>query len=145
MNHVLFLNNVFTFSFVKALKKGWFSLLDIWLPLSPSSESCCTAVMILISWCLKFAAGLTGRSYDLSDRLEERVRDVCKQEKLLKIKLSLFSYMKSITYKLLPPGVLLQPLQVSLQLGSFGFFSHICGGSILNSYHIMTAAHCILR
>lgn len=43
--------------------------------------------------------------------------------------------------------VLFQPFQVSLQMDSYGegYFSHICGGSILNSYHIMTAAHCILR
>lgn len=50
-------------------------------------------------------------------------------------------------HELLPPVVLFQSFQVSLQLDSYGegYFSHICGGSILNSYHIMTAAHCILR
>ncbi|MEQ2266287.1 hypothetical protein XENORESO_014155 [Xenotaenia resolanae] len=36
--------------------------------------------------------------------------------------------------------------QVSLQLDSYneGFFSHICGGSVVDSFHIMTAAHCII-
>ncbi|XP_041824687.1 chymotrypsin-like elastase family member 2A [Melanotaenia boesemani] len=36
--------------------------------------------------------------------------------------------------------------QVSLQLDSYsdGSFGHICGGSIVDSFHIMTAAHCIL-
>lgn len=61
-------------------------------------------------------------------------------------------FIKEIYYicrkhELLPPVVLFQPFQVSLQMDSYneGYFSHICGGSILNSYHIMTAAHCILR
>lgn len=37
------------------------------------------------------------------------------------------------------------PLQISLQLGSYGYFAHICGGTIIDGFHIMTAAHCILR
>ncbi|KAJ0022891.1 hypothetical protein NQD34_015025, partial [Periophthalmus magnuspinnatus] len=37
--------------------------------------------------------------------------------------------------------------QVSLQLDSYndGSFYHICGGTIVDSFYIMTAAHCILR
>ncbi|MEQ2298125.1 hypothetical protein AMECASPLE_002003 [Ameca splendens] len=37
-------------------------------------------------------------------------------------------------------------MAVSLQLDSYneGFFSHICGGSVVDSFHIMTADHCIL-
>ncbi|KAM9713300.1 chymotrypsin-like elastase family member 2A [Menidia menidia] len=36
--------------------------------------------------------------------------------------------------------------QVSLQFDSYsdGYFYHICGGSIVDSFYIMTAAHCIL-
>ncbi|KAF7213810.1 chymotrypsin-like elastase family member 2A [Nothobranchius furzeri] len=36
--------------------------------------------------------------------------------------------------------------QVSLQFDSSGnrYFSHICGGSVISSFYIMTAAHCIL-
>uniref|UniRef100_H2V858 Elastase-1-like n=1 Tax=Takifugu rubripes TaxID=31033 RepID=H2V858_TAKRU len=36
--------------------------------------------------------------------------------------------------------------QISLQLGSYedGYFSHICGGSIIDPFYIMTAAHCII-
>ncbi|XP_043961318.1 elastase-1-like [Gambusia affinis] len=36
--------------------------------------------------------------------------------------------------------------QISLQLDLYneGSFSHICGGSIVHSFYIMTAAHCIL-
>lgn len=36
--------------------------------------------------------------------------------------------------------------QVSLQFDSYndGFFYHICGGTIIDSFHILTAAHCIL-
>uniref|UniRef100_A0A3B3VV38 Peptidase S1 domain-containing protein n=1 Tax=Poecilia latipinna TaxID=48699 RepID=A0A3B3VV38_9TELE len=37
--------------------------------------------------------------------------------------------------------------QISLQLDLYneGSFSHICGGSIVDSFYIMTAAHCIIR
>uniref|UniRef100_A0A3Q4AUM5 Peptidase S1 domain-containing protein n=1 Tax=Mola mola TaxID=94237 RepID=A0A3Q4AUM5_MOLML len=37
--------------------------------------------------------------------------------------------------------------QVSLQIDSYGdgYYYHICGGSIIDGSHIMTAAHCILR
>ncbi|KAM7369864.1 hypothetical protein PAMP_011154 [Pampus punctatissimus] len=37
--------------------------------------------------------------------------------------------------------------QASLQYDSYndGLFYHICGGSIIGGFHIMTAAHCILR
>ncbi|KAM9332635.1 chymotrypsin-like elastase family member 2A [Pholidichthys leucotaenia] len=36
--------------------------------------------------------------------------------------------------------------QVSLQYDSYneGYFYHLCGGSIIDGFHIMTAAHCIL-
>ncbi|CAK6972063.1 chymotrypsin-like elastase family member 1 [Scomber scombrus] len=36
--------------------------------------------------------------------------------------------------------------QASLQYNSYndGYFYHICGGSLIGSFHIMTAAHCIL-
>uniref|UniRef100_A0A673CK53 Peptidase S1 domain-containing protein n=1 Tax=Sphaeramia orbicularis TaxID=375764 RepID=A0A673CK53_9TELE len=36
--------------------------------------------------------------------------------------------------------------QVSLQFDSYsdGLFYHICGGTIIDSFHILTAAHCIL-
>ncbi|WP_368860426.1 trypsin-like serine protease, partial [Klebsiella pneumoniae] len=36
--------------------------------------------------------------------------------------------------------------QVSLQLDSYndGSYYHLCGGSIIDGFHIMTAAHCIL-
>lgn len=49
--------------------------------------------------------------------------------------------------ELWPPVGLFPHVQISLQLDSYGegFFGHICGGSIFNAYHIMTAAHCILR
>lgn len=37
--------------------------------------------------------------------------------------------------------------QASLQYDSYndGYFYHICGGTIIDAFHIMTAAHCILR
>ncbi|KAM3593899.1 uncharacterized protein V6R79_024900 [Siganus canaliculatus] len=36
--------------------------------------------------------------------------------------------------------------QISLQMDSYsdGSFYHICGGSIIDAFHIMTAAHCII-
>lgn len=37
--------------------------------------------------------------------------------------------------------------QVSLQYDSSyqEAYSHICGGTLIDAFHIMTAAHCILR
>lgn len=37
--------------------------------------------------------------------------------------------------------------QVSLQMDSYndGSFYHICGGTIIDPFNVMTAAHCILR
>lgn len=37
--------------------------------------------------------------------------------------------------------------QVSLQYNSYndGYYYHICGGTIIDAFYIMTAAHCILR
>lgn len=37
--------------------------------------------------------------------------------------------------------------QVSLQQDSYndGYYYHICGGTIIDGFHVMTAAHCILR
>lgn len=38
-------------------------------------------------------------------------------------------------------------LQVSLQQDTYndGYYGHICGGTIISGFHVMTAAHCILR
>lgn len=35
--------------------------------------------------------------------------------------------------------------QVSLQQDSYneGYYYHICGGTIIDAFHVMTAAHCI--
>ena len=36
------------------------------------------------------------------------------------------------------------PWQISLQMRQLGIFSHICGGSVIDEWTIVCAAHCVV-